>query len=52
MLSLSLARARVCRFADKRYGTGTLTVYNATTMQWKYIHSADMQVADYFYITK
>jgi len=39
-------------FADKRYGTGTLTVYNATTMQWKYIHSADMQVADYFYITK
>ena len=39
-------------YADAKYGTGVLTVYNATTIGWKYRHSKDMSVADEFYITK
>jgi len=39
-------------YDDAQFGTGVLTVFNATTMQWRYIHSEDMSVADEFYITK
>jgi hypothetical protein len=39
-------------YADAQYGTGVLTVFNATTIRWTYTHSTDMKVADQFYITK
>jgi hypothetical protein len=38
-------------YSDAKYGTGVLTVHNETTLQWRYIHSTDMAVADEFYIT-
>ena len=39
------------RTPSTEYGTGVLTVHNEMTLQWRYIHSTDMAVADEFYIT-
>lgn len=39
-------------YADTIYGTGVLTVFNATTMRWQYKHSENLRVADEFFITK
>jgi hypothetical protein len=49
---LASAPAAWNAYADAQFGTGVLKVINRTTIQWQYIHSADMTVADQFYITK